>query len=179
MEQEKSMYQLKNAGKLTGELLVKGLLLFWEKGEGVVDLVKNRPTVGEQKWNSFMATGAKKEIKEFRTTEANLEQLRSVLKLYDVRFSIKSLDNEGTTLLSFEAKNREFMEKAFEKVIERATNPETSAQFGELLASKVEKQTFEQRLANATKQSEALQQLQETKVEAVSKVTQKMDEVTK
>ncbi|HEL2357762.1 TPA: hypothetical protein TZN77_002072, partial [Streptococcus suis] len=56
---------------------------------------------------------------------------------------------------------------------------ETSAQFGELLASKVEKQTFEQRLANATKQSEALQQLQETKVEAVSKVTQKMDEVTK
>ncbi|HEL2357810.1 TPA: DUF3801 domain-containing protein, partial [Streptococcus suis] len=92
-----------------------GLLLFWEKGEGVVDLVKNRPTVGEQKWNSFMATDAKKEIKEFRTTEANLEQLRSVLKLYDVRFSIKSLDNEGTTLLSFEAKNREFMEKAFEK----------------------------------------------------------------
>lgn len=174
MEQEKSMYQLKQAGKLTGEFLVKGLLLLLEKGEGAIDLYRNRPKVGEQKWNRFMATNAPKEIKEFRTTELNLEQLRSVLNMYDISFSMRTLD-DGLTQLSFETKHHAVMETAFEKVIERATNPETAADLSQPPAKK----SFEERLKDATKQSEALQQLQETKVEAVSKVTQKMDEVTK
>lgn len=179
MEQEKSIYQLKNAGKLTGEMLVKGLLLFFEKGEGVIDLMQNRPKSGEQKWNSFMATSARKEIKKFRTTEVNLEQLRSVLKLYDISFSIKPLEEEGKTLLAFETKNQAVMEKAFEKVIERAINPETAASFGKLLSSKEEKKPFEERLAEASQKSRELEALQELKNEAVSKVTQKVDEVTK
>lgn len=177
MEQEKSMYQLKHAGKLTGEFLVKGLLLLLEKGEGAIDLYRNRPKVGEQKWNRFMATDAPKEIKEFRTTEMNLEQLRSVLNMYDISFSMRTLD-DGLTQLSFETKHHAVMETAFEKVIERATNPETAADFGKLLSQPPVKKSFEERLKDATKQSEALQELQKEAITS-SKVTQKVDEVTK
>ena len=179
MEQEKSMYQLKNTGKLTGEMLVKALLLFFEKGEGVMDLVKNRPVRGEQKWNRFMATEARKEVKEFRTTEINLEQLRDILKLYNIGFSIKSLEEDGTTLLSFEARNRAVMEQAFEKVLDRAINPESAVQFGKVLSSQENRKPFEERLAAASKQSQELEAIQEAKNAVVSKGTQKVDEVVK
>lgn len=178
MEQEKSMYQLKNAGKLTGELLVKGLLLFFEKGEELVDLAKNRPMVGEQKWNRFIATDGFKEIKEFRTTEANLEQLRSVLNMYDISFSVRTLE-DGLTQLAFESKNRSVMESAFKKVIERATNPKTAAEFGKLLASPPDKKTFEERLEEAEKKSKELEVLQEKQLETGAKVTRKTEEAIK
>ncbi|WP_449449314.1 hypothetical protein, partial [Streptococcus suis] len=102
---------------------------------------------------------------------------RSVLNMYDISFSMRTLD-DGLTQLSFETKHHAVMETAFEKVIERATNPETAADFGKLLSQPPVKKSFEERLKDATKQSEALQELQKEAV-AASKVTQKVEEVTK
>ncbi|WP_375708944.1 hypothetical protein PJ261_02225 [Streptococcus dysgalactiae] len=167
MEQEQTLFQLKNIGKGTGEIILKGILAFFEQssegGKNLGDLLSKN---GESNWNRFMANDATKEIKRFRTSEVNLEKLKEYLKPYGVRFSIKKL-SENEVALAFEAKNKDIVRDAFEHLISDVVDPEKDSKKQEVVDRLVrdpKAKSFEERLDKA--KQETSQKIAEKKAKA-------------
>ena len=73
MEQEQTLYKIKDVSKLTGELFLKILFYMTETIQDRIQTYQaNKTFVGETNWNKFMATDAPKEIKQFRSEEMKL-----------------------------------------------------------------------------------------------------------
>lgn len=167
MEQEQTLFQLKNIGKGTGEILLKGILAFFEqsseKGKSLGGLLSKS---GESNWNRFIANDAPKEIKRFRTSEVNLEKLKEYLKPYGVRFSIKKL-SEDEVALAFEAKNKDVVRDAFEHLIADVVDLEKDPKTQEIidrLVKNPDAMPFEERLEKA--KEETAQKIAEKKAKA-------------
>ncbi|ELY5747376.1 DUF3801 domain-containing protein [Streptococcus iniae] len=167
MEQEQTLFQLKNIGKGTGEILLKGILAFFEQssdsGKNIGELLSKS---GEVNWNRFMANDATKEIKRFRTSEVNLEKLKEYLKPYGVRFSVKKL-SEDEIALAFEAKNKDIVRDAFEHLIADVVDPQKDPKTQEVINRLVKNpnaKSFEERLEKA--KAETAQEIAEKKAKA-------------
>ncbi len=167
MEQEQALFQLKNIGKGTGEILLKGILALLEKskeeGKAISNVLSKN---GELNWNKFMSSDASKEIKRFRTSEINLQKLKEYLKQYGVKFSIKELGNNDVAL-AFEAKNSDVIRDAFEHLVSDVTEVSKDDKTKEAVNSLVkdpEAKSFDERLKNAkeeTAQKIAVKEAQE------------------
>ena len=113
MEQEQTLYKIKDVSKLTGELFLKILFYMTETIQDRIQTYQaNKTFVGETNWNKFMATDAPKEIKQFRSEEMNLERLKEYLNDYQIGFSVREMP-DSTMTLAFETKNKAMVEQAF------------------------------------------------------------------
>ncbi|HEN7064408.1 TPA: DUF3801 domain-containing protein [Streptococcus agalactiae] len=166
MEQEQTLFQLKNIGKGTGEVILKGLLACLEKskeeGESITNLLSKN---GETNWNRFLNSTSEKEIKRFKTSEVNLSNLKEYLKKYGVKFSVKHLEGNEIAL-AFEAKNRDIIRDAFEKIISDVVKTPEAEKSNEVISNLVtdpKALPFEERLNKAKEETAQKIMLHEAK----------------
>ncbi len=66
MEQEQTLYKIKDVSKLTGELFLKILFYMTETIQDRIQTYQaNKTFVGETNWNKFMATDAQRKLSSF------------------------------------------------------------------------------------------------------------------
>ncbi|HEN0272616.1 TPA: DUF3801 domain-containing protein [Streptococcus agalactiae] len=166
MEQEQTLFQLKNIGKGTGEVILKGLLACLEKskeeGESITNLLSKN---GEMNWNRFLNSTSEKEIKRFKTSEVNLSNLKEYLKKYGVKFSVKHLEGNEIAL-AFEAKNRDIIRDAFEKIVSDVVKTPEAEKSNEVISNLVtdpKALPFEERLNKAKEETAQKIMLHEAK----------------
>lgn len=166
MEQEQTLFQLKNIGKGTGEVILKGLLACLEKskeeGESITNLLSKN---GETNWNRFLNSTSEKEIKRFKTSEVNLSNLKEYLKKYGVKFSVKHLEGNEIAL-AFEAKNRDIIRDAFEKIVSDVVKTPEAEKSNEVISNLVtdpKALPFEERLNKAKEETAQKIMLHEAK----------------
>lgn len=166
MEQEQTLFQLKNIGKGTGEVILKGLLACLEKskeeGESITNLLSKN---GETNWNRFLNSTSEKEIKRFKTSEVNLSNLKEYLKKYGVKFSVKHLEGNEIAL-AFEAKNRDIIRDAFEKIVSDVVKTPEAEKSNEVISNLVtdpKALPFEERLKKAKEETAQKIMLHEAK----------------
>lgn len=168
MNQEQTMYKIKDVSKLTGELLLK--ILFY-MSENIQDSIHthlaNSSFKGETNWNKFMATDAPKEIKQFRSEEMNLDRLKDYMSDYKIGFSVKDMA-DGSKTLAFETKNQAMVEQAFADTLEAVVEPEKLEQMSQKLVKRPENMNVKDKLAYYREQSQIAIQAKQT-LEAVKK----------
>lgn len=146
MEQEATVYKLKDMSKLTGEMLLKTLLFLIENGtEKFQNKMLNPNITGETSWSKFMATDASKTVKEFRSNELNLERLKEYLAAYKIGFALEEL-KEGQTSLVFYVKDQELVSQAFQNTLEEIVDPDKSEELCDKLILSPKNMNLKQRL---------------------------------
>ena len=168
MEQERTIYQLKDVSKVTGETLLKALAYILETtNDKIKHRMANKHFAGETKWNRFMTTDSKKEVKTFLNNEVNLEKLKDYLREYKIGFASQKLKN-NRVMLAFEVKNEALVKEAYEKFLTDLTNPKESTKLNQELLKRPENMIFEEKL-------EHLQKLQDAKIKAAAEKALKVE----
>lgn len=178
MEQEQTLYKIKDVSKLTGELFLKILFYMTETIQDRIQTYQaNKTFVGETNWNKFMATDAPKEIKQFRSEEMNLERLKEYLNDYQIGFSVREMP-DSTMTLAFETKNKAMVEQAFSDTLEAVVEPDKLAKVSQKLVKTPENMNVKERLAYYQEQSRAaIQAKQATRATKVAKKESIKEEV--
>lgn len=126
MEEERVAMMVAKQGKVTAELILKGLFIGVGKlingailGGGIlVDNIKNRPFRTEANWQKFInRLDEKVAIKELSSAEVNLEKFKTELKKYGIGFSFKEQPENDTVLLAYSFRHERFVEKALSDTI--------------------------------------------------------------
>ena len=178
MEQERSIYQVKEVGQVTGDFLIKMALLFFERSNDALQAYYDKPKAGEVRWNRLMASREEKSIKDFRASEISMAALKTYLAQYGVMFAKRDLGN-GMMSIAFEAKNRDIIAQAFSHFLDHVTSPEGAKDMTQDLAVNPKAKPLEKRLKELEKQAkEEAQQAAKEKQTKKSKAKEK-PEVTK
>lgn len=153
MDQERAAHQLKEFFKLTGELFLKGLYHASQGGvtgfEHYLMSKTNRPMLGEQDWDKFMASPDQKELKTFYAQELNVEQLKAYLKDYGIGFALKEGENHRMKLV-FHAKDQALVTQAFDDLVKDLTTPDKAQDLTKKLLKTPKNMSFEEKLAYQT-----------------------------
>lgn len=169
MEQERTIFQVKDASKLTGEMLLKMLAYMVEymtdQGQ---KYMKRQRYGGETQWDQFIASDSAKEVRTFLSNEVNLDKLKDYLEEYKIGFATQTL-KDNRVMLAFEVKNEALVKEAYEKFLLDLTNPKEGTKLNQELLKRPENMSFEEKL-------EYLQKLQDAKIKAV---TEKAPKITK
>lgn len=152
MEQERSIYQVKEVGQVTGDFLIKMALLFFERSSDALQAQYDKPKAGEVRWNRLMATSEEKTIKDFRTSEVSMAALKAYLAQYGVMFAKRDLGN-GMMSIAFEAKNRDIIAQAFSHFLDQVTSPDAAKDMTQELAVNPKAKPLEKRLEALDKQA--------------------------
>ncbi|HEN7774884.1 TPA: hypothetical protein U7M88_001956 [Streptococcus agalactiae] len=154
MEQERSIYQVKEVGQVTGDFLIKMALLFFERSSDALQAHYDKPKAGEVRWNRLMASSEDKTIKHFRASEVSMAALKTYLAQYGVMFAKRDLGN-GMMSIAFEAKNRDIIAQAFTHFLDQVTRPEGAKDMTKSLAVNPKAKSLEKRLKELEKQAKA------------------------
>ncbi|HEO7897380.1 DUF3801 domain-containing protein [Streptococcus agalactiae] len=152
MEQERSIYQVKEVGKVTGDFLIKMALLFFERSNDALQAHYDKPKAGEVRWNRLMASSEDKTIKHFRASEVSMAALKTYLAQYGVMFATRDLGN-GMMSIAFEAKNRDIIAQAFSHFLDQVTSPDAAKDMTQELTVNPKAKPLEKRLEALDKQA--------------------------
>lgn len=129
MEQERIVCQVGRASMVTGTFLLKLLYLATCRAYEIhTDKASLLQFTGHTDWNKLMATRGRKEVQELFDNEVNLKAFKEEMKHAGVGFATRK-NPDGTVQLLYEFKNKQVVESALSKVVNRIMQqPEATAQ---------------------------------------------------
>ena len=148
MEQERTIFQVKDVSKLTGEMLLKMLAYMVEYMTDQGQKYMKRQRYGaETRWNQFMASDSAKEVKTFLSNEVNLDKLKAYLEEYKIGFATQAL-KDNRVMLAFEVKNKELVKKAYEQFLTDLTSPQETKNLNQELLKSPENMNLEEKITH-------------------------------
>lgn len=148
MEQERTIFQVKDVSKLTGEMLLKMLAYMVEYMNDQGQKYMNRRRFNaETRWNQFMASDNAKEVKTFLSNEVNLDKLKDYLEEYKIGFATQNL-KDNRVMLAFEVKNKELVKEAYERFLTNLTSPQDTKKLNQDLLKSPENMNLEEKITH-------------------------------
>jgi hypothetical protein len=148
MEQERTIFQVKDVSKLTGEMLLKMLAYMVEYMNDQGQKYMNRQRFNaETRWNQFMASDNAKEVKTFLSNEVNLDKLKDYLEEYKIGFATQNL-KDNRVMLAFEVKNKELVKEAYERFLTNLTSPQDTKKLNQDLLKSPENMNLEEKITH-------------------------------
>lgn len=148
MEQERTIFQVKDVSKLTGEMLLKMLAYMVEYMTDQGQKFMKRQRYGaETRWNHFMASDSAKEVKIFLSNEVNLDKLKTYLEEYKIGFATQAL-KDNRVMLAFEVKNKELVKEAYERFLTNLTNSQDTKKLNQELLKSPENMNLEEKITH-------------------------------
>ncbi|MBZ2021753.1 hypothetical protein [Streptococcus sanguinis] len=148
MEQERTIFQVKDVSKLTGEMLLKMLAYMVEYMNDQGQRYMKRQRYGaETRWNQFMASDSAKEVKTFLNNEVNLDKLKDYLAEYKIGFATQNL-KDNRVMLAFEVKNKELVKEAYERFLNNLTSPQDTKKLNQDLLKSPENMNLEEKITH-------------------------------
>ena len=148
MEQERTIFQVKDASKLTGEMLLKMLAYMVEYMNDQGQKYMKRQRYGaETRWNQFMASDSAKEVKTFLNNEVNLDKLKAYLAEYKIGFATQNL-KDNRVMLAFEVKNKELVKEAYERFLTNLTTSQYTKKLNQDLLKSPENMNLEEKITH-------------------------------
>lgn len=146
MEQERTIFQVKDVSKLTGEMLLKMLAYMVEyMNDQGQRYMKQQRYGAETRWNQFMASDSAKEVKTFLSNEVNLDKLKTYLEEYKIGFATQNL-KDNRVMLAFEVKNKELVKEAYERLLTNLTSPQDTKKLNQDLLKSPENMNLEEKI---------------------------------
>ncbi|MGT2755755.1 DUF3801 domain-containing protein [Streptococcus ovuberis] len=152
MDQEKTVRQLKENARATGEFILKAIYFFTTRRfDGFQQTLMDRTKHlrGEQDWGSFMGTPEAKELKTFLNHEVNIDALKKHLKTYGVAFAMRETE-AGKIQLLFQQKDVAILTQVFDDLIKQLTDKSAGKQLNARLLRPNNAQSLEDKLAYQT-----------------------------
>lgn len=146
MEQDRVVFQLSNASKVTGETILKALWSIIQYAHEKHEYNKNNQNfIGETNYNQFMATNTNKDMLILENKDIHIGKLKEYLNEKGIGFTTKAGAEKGTTTLLFDVKNKILVEGTVDKVIKELTsNPQKAV---EKLGKKFPTRTVAEKIA--------------------------------
>lgn len=149
MNQEQVAYRLKDMSKVTGEMLLKLILLaIQETEERYQQFIGNKNFTSETSWNNFLATSEEKYFKEFLSSELHSKALKDYLNEHNIGFAMQKLPN-GKMEIAIDAKNIQQLENFLTKFKQEVATEVGAQALTNRLVKSSNSKTLEEKLEDA------------------------------